>query len=360
MDLLVLTAVASFKFVDNLLRMGKNSVASFVPLVSSAPLFLRISGQDLKVGCLAIDSLIHSANHLVTVIGNMTPNIVTAVTAAVCLLSLLTNANAGTTPWRRHQPSVSTFLNHSARARSVQKSLPIVLAPNRPPLQTTSSNPVIIHTTYNGHPINATVVRATPTPSINVNSTIRHDHGGTQFAEKPAAHHHTDMSIIPSYGNHTLFYTNRWKIANASAPFKQIHSTSAKKDGVHSCLKTCIQEANCAFAGFSQRGYSNSTMAIAAGKNVSLTTHLLNTTCSLYSTVVNGVGELVATHVNEKVSLGPEFLAVVGDRVAEEKLRRLLGDRVWWRSGEGRGASNGIFHGHDGRAVEVCFILCLI
>lgn len=302
----------------------------------------------------------------------MTPNIATAVTAAVCLLSTLTNAYAGTAHWRRDRPWWSASPEHPSGDHGPHKSHPVATRPwwsalpnsrPSPPASyllshpTESSRPIIVHTIYNGHPINATVVRVHPTPTINGNPSIRHEHGKPQVTESPDSKHHKEMSLIPNYGNHTLFHTNKWRIDNTSTPFKQIHSP-ANKTGVDLCLRACIEESECAFAGYSQRKAPQNIGTMTDGEVITI--HHLNKTCSLYHSYDVWVGKLEPTHVDEKRILGPDLLALVEDRVPQEKLRGLLKDREWSRKGREDGVSTkGSFYGHDERALEVCLFLML-
>lgn len=189
-----------------------------------------------------------------------------------------------------------------------------------PHLRKSKSSPIIIHTTYNGHPIDATVVKVSPTSTINGITTNRQKNEESQITEAPASQHHMETSIIPGYGNHTLFHTNRWRINNTTTSLEQILSPPYDT-GVDLCLRACIEEPKCAFAGYTQRDG-------ALGPK-----YLLYKTCSLYPSDV-GAERLEATNVDEKRILGPDFLAIVGDRVAKDTLMEFLKNGKWWTNKE--------------------------
>lgn len=123
-------------------------------------------------------------------------------------------------------------------------------------------------------------------------------------------------------------------------------------------MRACIEESECAFAGYSQRKAPQNIGTLTDGEVITI--HHLNKTCSLYSSSDVWAGKLEPTHVDEKRILGPDLLALVEDRVPREKLRGLLRDREWSRKGREDDVSiRGIFDGHDERAVEVCLFLML-
>ncbi|QDS70367.1 hypothetical protein FKW77_009075 [Venturia effusa] len=284
---------------------------------------------------------------------DMTPNMLTAA-AAVCLLSTLADASAGNARLRRYPSRSSASGNHSA-VYNLQKPHPAANPPwysathPTPPAtsssqRSASNHPVIIHTKYNGHPINATVVKITPTPTTDRDPALTFGYQIPYSTNSPGSHHDEEPSLLPPYGNHTLFYTNRWRIDNNSAPFKQVQSP-ADNTSLDLCLKACIQESRCAFAGYSQRRAPETASA-------TLPIHHLIKTCSLYSSDIRA-GALQRTTVSPKRLLGPDLLALVEDRMPKEIVEEFLRDKEWLRNGKEQDlAPKTPWHGHGKRAFQ--------
>lgn len=283
----------------------------------------------------------------------MIVNIAAAVTAVLCLFNFntLTDAYAGIAHWG-YRPWCSASPDHHGGYHGVQESHPKANRPwysnahpspsasSLPLCRTSNSSPTIVHTTNNGHSIDVTAVRIDPTPTINGMPAIKQEREKPWVTDNP-----NSVNIIPSYGNHTLFYTNRWRIDSTTTPFKQIHSPSGKT-GVDMCLRACIKDLKCAFAGHTQ-------LYGKLGTNF-----YLNKTCSLYTSDI-GAEKLVATNVDEKRILGPDFLALIEDRVSKDTLTNFLKDKQWWDNKEAKDVeAKAILHGHNERAVEVDARVC--
>ncbi|TLD23580.1 Ubiquitin carboxyl-terminal hydrolase 6 [Venturia nashicola] len=288
---------------------------------------------------------------------NMTVLVATVLIAAVCLFSTLTDAYVGKAHWRRDRAWDPASPNHHERYHSIRESHPEAKqslysdahprpsTPSRTVHRRWERSPTIIHTTYNGHSINATVVRFNPTSINNDDTTIRQKKERSQITKNPTSQHHLNVSIIPAYGNHTLFHTNRWRIDNTVTPFQQIYSPP-NDTGVDLCLRACIEELKCAFAGFTQRNDLLRTY-VRAGKLGPM--YSLKRTCSFYASDI-GAEKLEATNVDEKRILGPEFLAIFEDRVEDNTLNAFLKKGKWWRNDEAK--PEDISDGYDVRAVK--------